>query len=402
MVLTHAAKVIDFPSSNAALISSAKSLCDLLRKNAAEADATRRIPEENIRALEDAALFRVNRPRRFGGHQASMRTTLEVTSEIARGCSATGWVVTLANISDWMISLMSDKFQEEFFRSAAHPRCAGALTTSGEGRRVDGGYVVSGSWSYCSGILHANYYGGSFAMLDEQGRVGGVGLGMFPKVEAELKDTWSVVGMRGTGSNTFVIKDLFIPDYRILHVIPAISGNYMSELNRAEPLYRAAFVPTFANALVGPLLGMARAAMDNFLEKLPKRGIAYTKYVKQIDAPITPFQLAKAAMLIDTAYLHGFRAADDIDDAAASGTYPDPVRRARIRMDCSHAVDKAREAINLIVQSSGSSFAAESNPLQRIWRDANTAASHAVLDYNINLELYGKVLLDLPPITDLL
>jgi len=402
MAALTADRIIDFPVSDEALLSRARALRGLLSKNARDADANRRIPDENIKAMEEAGLFRVQRPRRFGGHQASLRTTLEVAAELARGCGSSSWVFTLANVGDWIVSLMPDTFQEEYFNSRTHPKSAGALATTGQGRRVDGGYKVSGGWSYCSGILHADYAGGSFVMLDEHGNMQGLGLAMIPISEVDLKDTWHVVGMRGTGSNTFVINDVFVPDHRILNVIPALGGQYMSEKNKAEPLHRAAFVPVFALVLVGPFLGMARAALDYFMEKLPSRGIAYTKHVKQIDAPITQFQLSKAAILIDGAHLHAYRAADDIDSAAQSGVYPDPVRRARIRMDCAQAVDQAKEAINLLVQASGSSFAAESSPLQRIWRDVNTAASHAVLDYNVNLELYGRIILGLEPNTDLL
>jgi len=402
MATLTADRIIEFPVSDEALLARARAIRDLLRKNARDADMNRRLPDENIRAMEEAGLFRVQRPRRYGGHQASLRTTLDVASEVARGCGSSAWVFTLANVGEWIVSLMPDAFQDEYFNSRAHPKTAGALATTGQGLRVDGGYKISGNWGYCSGILHADYAGGSFVMLDENGQMQGVGLAMIPMSEADLKDTWHVVGMRGSGSNTFVVNDVFVPDHRILHVLPAIGGQYMSEKNRTEALYRAAFVPVFALVLVGPFLGMARAALDLFMEKLPNRGIAYTKYAKQADAPITQFQLSKAAMLIDGAHLHAYRAADDIDGDAASGVYPDPVRRARIRMDCAQAVDNAKEAVNLLVQASGSSFAAEANPLQRIWRDVNTAASHAVLDYNVNLELYGRMILGHEPNTDLL
>ena len=395
-------KIIDFAPSDPELVGKARGLYDLLRKNAPLTDSSSRCPQENIDALEMAGIFKTQRPRRFGGHQASIRTTLEVSAEIGRACGGTAWVVTLGNVGDWIASLLSDKFQDEFFGSSPNARSSGALTPSVRARKVEGGYVLNGEWHYCSGSLHASYAGGTVMLEDENGNDIGPAITMIPMNQVELKETWFVIGMRGSGSNSIYVKDLFVPEYKFMPVIPAIEGNYSTVKNQSEPLYRAAFVPVFAVVLVGPFLGLARAALESFLEKLPNRAIAYTNYKKQIEAPNTHFQLARAAMLIDGAHMHAFRAAHDVDHAALIGEYPDATRRARIRMDCAQAVYQCKAAVNLIVETAGSSAMAENNPLQRIWRDTNTAASHAIVDHNINLELYGRMLLDQPGITHLI
>lgn len=103
--------------------------------------------------------------------------------------------------------------------------------------------------------------------------------------------------------------------------------------------------------------------------------------------------MAKAASLIDSAHLHAYRAAAEIDEAAARGVYPDYDARALSRMDTGTAVTYAREAIRTLVSAHGASSFAESSPMQRIWRDSETASRHAVVNPEISTEVYGKSLL---------
>ncbi len=98
-------------------------------------------------------------------------------------------------------------------------------------------------------------------------------------------------------------------------------------------------------------------------------------------------------MLIDTAHLHAYRAADDIDTAAATGTYPDFTQRARLRADTGFVAESIVKAINILLSAHGAGSFADVNPLQRIWRDSSTAARHAVVAPAVAFESYGKALL---------
>ena len=183
-----------------------------------------------------------------------------------------------------------------------------------------------------------------------------------------------------------------MPSYRIISVPRAIEGEYATPF-KDEPLYRAAFIPILSLILIGPQLGMARAALETVLEQVPRRSIAYTMYTKQAEAPTTQLQLALAAEKIDTAHLHAYRAAADIDQAA--GVYLNRLTRARVRMDTGYVARQCREAIEILLNVNGAGSFAEGNPLQRMWRDAETASRHAVVNPDISQELYGRELLGL-------
>jgi 3-hydroxy-9,10-secoandrosta-1,3,5(10)-triene-9,17-dione monooxygenase len=268
------------------------------------------------------------------------------------------------------------------------------LTPSATTAPVDDGVVLNGRWAFASGCLHSNWAVVGHPIVDAKGTMVDQGLALVPMHDLRIEDTWFTAGMRGTGSNTLVATDVFVPSYRIISVPRAIEGDYATPF-KDEPLYRSAFIPILSLILVGPLLGMARAALETVLQQVPKRSIAYTVYSKQIEAPTTQLQLALAAEKIDTAHLHAYRAAADIDQAAAAGVYLDRLTRARTRMDTGYVARQCREAIEILLNVNGAGSFAESNPLQRMWRDSETASRHAVVNPDISQELYGRELLGL-------
>jgi len=178
-------------------------------------------------------------------------------------------------------------------------------------------------------------------------------------------------------------------------------GNYLSKNLRDEVEYRYAFVPFLAIVLIYPILGAARAMLELLLERLPYRGIQYTWYTKQAEATITHLQVAEAAAKIDAAQLFLERASDDIDSWARRGEYMEYMSRARVRMDSGYAARLLYEAADIIIEASGGSFAAASNPLNHFWRDICTGSLHAFSNPTTNIELYGRLLCGQPANTPL-
>ncbi|MFF0700187.1 acyl-CoA dehydrogenase family protein [Streptomyces tendae] len=376
-----------------ALKESARALVPLLKENAGRTEADRRVAEENIAALSGAGLFRLTVPRRFGGHETDFRTFMEVTCELAHGCGSTAWVAMLINGANWMAALYPEQAQQEVWGGDPDARVCSVLTPSATSRAVDGGLVVSGRWGFASGSLHSQWATLAIPVVDASGQQTDQGLALVPMHELRIEDTWYVVGMRGTGSNTLVADKVFVPAHRILSITQGLQGVYPTE-HKGEALYRAALVPVSSLAMVGPQVGLAQAGMDAVTDSLAKgKGISYTFYERASEAPSTHIQLAEAAQLIDTAMLHLLRAADDIDTWAAAGENMPFETRARVRMDTGYVARRSREALDLLLSIQGAGSFAEANPLQRIWRDQETASRHAIVNQAIAGELYGRALL---------
>jgi alkylation response protein AidB-like acyl-CoA dehydrogenase len=178
----------------------------------------------------------------------------------------------------------------------------------------------------------------------------------------------------------------------VLSVPAAISGHYPAP-GTDEPLNRAAFIPVLALVLAGPQIGLGRAALKYVIDKAGKKPVSYTFYETQAESTAFQLQIAEAANRIDTAYLHAVRAATDIDDWARQGRYPDLVQRARVRSDTGVAARSVLAALQILLDAHGAAGFAEISPLQRIWRDANTAGRHAMVVPHIGFEVYGKALL---------
>ena len=162
------------------LIDRAHALKPLLARNAKETDEGRRVVEENIVALGEAGLFRITVPKRFGGHEVSISTKLQVSAALGEACGSTSWVVTLLNVCSWFAGLFSDQAQQDVWGSDPNARICGVLTPSAQARKVDGGYEVTGAWGYASGCLHAQWAGLGLPLTDEAGEVVGQGLGADP------------------------------------------------------------------------------------------------------------------------------------------------------------------------------------------------------------------------------
>ena len=298
----------------------------------------------------------------------------------------------------------ADQAQQDVFGADPDARVAGVLAPSPDVEKVDGGYIVSGRWAWSSGSLHATWALGGVVQLGPDGVPIDIGSVIMPMSELTIEDTWFVAGMKGTGSNTVVADRVFVPDHRYASVPAGIAGHYGTE-HTDEALYRSALMPVLALILVGPLLGLGRGALKLAIEKAPKRAVSYTRLATQAESTAFQLKIAEAAMTLDDAILHAHRGADDIDTWAARGEKMDYATRARVRADTGWTSSKVREAITLILDAHGASGFADSSPMQRMWRDANTGGRHAIVNPLVNQELYGKALLGIGPegqVTDLI
>jgi 3-hydroxy-9,10-secoandrosta-1,3,5(10)-triene-9,17-dione monooxygenase len=378
------------------LIARAREIRPLLEKHASQTDSLRRLPDDVVRALRDNGLCRLMVPKRHGGYQTSIRTYIEVMAEVGRGCGSTAWVASLINVCEWLAALFPDRAQQDVWGADRDAWIAGSLAPNGLAVPVDGGWRVSGKWPWASGSMHAQWVACGIHMENERGEMTNLGLSLMPIADVTVEDTWFMVGMKGTGSNTVMAKDVFVPEHRFLPYPPAFQGQYRTE-HVDEPVYRVALVPVTVLILAGSQLGAASTALEYVMSKSKTRGITHTTFQRQAESSGFQMLVAEAAMKIDTAYLHALRAADDLDRAAGTGRHPALTERARVRMDTALTAKYARDAVELLVQAHGTSSLADYNPLQRVWRDVHVASHHAITEWQVNLEVYGRALLGVEP-----
>jgi len=374
----------------AALMAKATALVPLLRAKASETERERRIPDEVLSAMDAAQIFRLRAPKRFGGLEGDLRTYMDVVTEIGRGCGSTSWVSFISIATAWIAALFPDQAQRDVFEGNPDARLMGVLAMTTPAHAVDGGYMVSGRWPYASNCLHAHWALLAVPLPSGDGMAPGIAL--MPMRDLKIEDTWHVVGMRGTGSNTVIAREVFVPAHRVLPVEVLAKGQ-SPRTNTEEWVYRESFMPTAIIAVAAPVLGLAQAALDLTLERVKgTKPIAYTFYDDLKKAPSMQLALAEAATLIETAVLHVRRWCDDISDAARAGEELPFVKRAQMRMDLGYAMRCCRNAVGLLLSVQGASAFAEANPIQRVWRDLEMASRHGLVTGEIPHEIYGRAL----------
>jgi 3-hydroxy-9,10-secoandrosta-1,3,5(10)-triene-9,17-dione monooxygenase len=386
------------------LVGAARSLIPTLRSRSSETDVLARLPNSTIADLEEKQLFGMLVPKRYGGLQCSLRTFMDVVVELGRGDGSAAWTVALLSASTWTAATLYPKHVVDEIFSGGNFRTAGVLAPRKvKTRRVDGGVLIEeGSWSFNSGVHHAHWDILGIPIFDEAGQFIDSGSALIQRSQVTLLNDWDTIGLRGSGSTSVALKEVFVPNERVALLSKTLREDYASTHLRDEQLYRLALIPFLATKLVFPALGMARAALELFLEKAPHRSIPYTFYEKQDEAAITHLRVGEASAKIDAAELVLRRSVDELEASAASSTRMTVEQRARIWRDAGAASRLIWEAVDLLAGASGGSFAYAGDSMNRLWRDVRIAGLHGGICTSTTMELFGRILCGKEPNTALL
>ncbi|MFJ3776251.1 acyl-CoA dehydrogenase family protein [Streptomyces sp. NPDC090075] len=354
------------------------------RAAAAANERDRRLTPDLVEVLRESGLMRCAAPAVLGAAQAPPGVALECAETIARGDAATGWCVAIAFTSSLLAAYLPAKGAEE---TLGAPRAipAGVLASQAKARPVDGGMVVSGRWSFCSGITHADYFfAGCF--LDDEGGTPRLRLVAVPVDQLRILDTWHTSGLRGTSSHDVVAEEVFVPAHRVVSLAdgPLVDA----------PLYRFPFFGYLALAVAAVALGNARGAMDDLLalarDKVPtgsRRTLA--------ENPATHAAVAQAEASLSAAQSFFYAAVGEAWHAASSSTTGSLELRAKLRLAATHAAQTASSVVRTMYDLGGGSVIYEDSPLQRRLRDASTITAHKQVN-TATWEMTGSVLLGVP------
>jgi alkylation response protein AidB-like acyl-CoA dehydrogenase len=230
------------------------------------------------------------------------------------------WVATLVNINNWFISTLFPSEVSELVFAKPGARVAAVLQPrSCKARKVSGGFQIEeGVWAFNSGIYHAQWDMVGFPVHEETG--GYLVFALFPKTDVQVLDDWDTIGVRGSGSSSVAVRDVFVPDIRVVRADGAQFGKYKSTQFDHEWLYRASFIALGQIIIAFPALGAGLGALDVFMEQLPRRAIAYSPYMMQREAAVTHLQLGEASAKIDAARTIIAAAADAIERFAKAAS----------------------------------------------------------------------------------
>ncbi|HTW89549.1 MAG TPA: acyl-CoA dehydrogenase family protein [Candidatus Binataceae bacterium] len=369
-------------------------LAPLIREHADRAEREAQMPREVADAFHNAGLFRILLPRSMGGGDFTIPDSLRFFEEVSRIDGSTGWNLAICSSGPLFGHNLA---REAFEKIYGEPRgvSAGSLNPmSSRAIPIEGGWRFSGKAAYASGSAHATYLmAAAIVMRDGAPQIAdGMPMqraGFFPIEHAQILNTWSTAGMRGTGSNDCVFEDVFVPD-----------GFTFDWLNPRSTWLRGTFanIPLLlqmAGALVSVVLGTARHALDA-LNELAQAKVPMGTRAALRERPIAQTQFAQAEGLLQAARAYFYQSNQEIWRKGEAGESFDLQDRVRARLAGVTAAKLAVQAVDLVADAAGMSSAQTSCPIERCWRDAHTASQHLLMNSS-RFEVVGRVLFGLDP-----
>jgi len=245
----------------------ARALKPRLIERVPETERLRRLPAETVTDLLENGLYGIMTPKRFGGSELGSETMIDVTIELASVCPSTGWVHMLWTAHMWLLALFPPEAQEELW-SNPNTLASSVVNTAGDVVRVDGGYRWTGRGFFSSGVDHCNWLTAAVPIKrDNSEEPPERRWLLIPRSDLEIIDDWFTVGLKGTGSKTIVVNDIFIPEYRTVSNKEIEEGMAPGRRINAHPMYGAISSANFTAAMAAPALGAARG----FLKKRKKK-----------------------------------------------------------------------------------------------------------------------------------
>jgi len=354
-------------------VAAAHALAPLIRERARDAEIARKPQDEVIEAVRASGLFSMMVPKRYGGDELDIDTFFEVVLILSEADAAMGWLIGFYIEHAYWLAGYPESVQDEMYGDANHVLAPVTFNFGGgTAAVVDGGYRVTGRWSWGTGIMHATWVMAGCLATGDDGQPAAM-MFLLPRDEVETIDTWHISGMCGTGSQDFAIDDVFVPNDRALPFTGFLDGSLDIRDRFDAPLYSMPLVPILGFAAGLPCLGAARHARAAFAEQV-KSKIEATGAVK---GEGNFGLIADASLTIDTAELL-FRdvlaAMMDKRDGASTE------ERSAWMTKISHAVFLCRDATQSIASLIGASGAMLDNPIQRCARDISTASNHVIFE----------------------
>ncbi len=373
----------------AQVLSGVRDLLPTIRERADDAERARVVPEATVKELEETGFFRMLQPRRYDGLEADPVDFFTCIREIAGSCGSTGWIASVLGVHPWQVALFAEEAQQAVWGEDTSTRLSSSYAPTGKAVLADGGFTLSGKWSFSSGCDHATWVLLGGLVFDEEGQVVDFRTFMVPREKYQIVDVWNVVGLRGTGSNDIVVEETFIPEAFSLSMGDTGRCYGPGQAVNDSDLYKLPFHSLFTTTISTPIIGMAYGAYAEHVEMQQKRvRAAYAGEKASLD-PFAAVRIARASSEIDAAWALTMNNIRDEQALVARGEKIPLGLRLKVRRDQVLGTQRAIDAIDDLFEASGGRALAEGTYLQRAWRDAHAGRVHAANDPERALQMYG-------------
>ena len=369
----------------------ARALAPVLRERATGAEAARQMEKDTLADLHRAGLFRFHQPRRWGGMELPFVAIFDIPVELARGCASTAWNVANLGIHHWMLALYDERAQDEVWGADPDALIASGIAfPQGRGRRVDGGFVVSGFWNFSSGVDPATWNMLAVTVRDGD-RVVDHRMCLVPRGEYEIVDDWNVLGMRSTGSKSVRATEVFVPGHRALCMYQIRGGaDFPGARGNPNPMYRIPLAALGSHCLAAAGVGNAQAALELTIQAITERSTSYTA-MRIRDFQAVQLRVARAGAQVDAARLSVRADCLEAERIACEGRPPTLEEKLRFKRNVAWAMAQCTEAVDSLHALAGANGIYDRYPIQRLFRDQHALSAHIGFSWDAQAGPWGLV-----------
>ena len=376
------------------LIERAKALLPLIAREADEIERTRRLTEPVVSALIENGLYRGLLPQSLGGAEAPPEVFMQMLEEIAKADASTAWCLGQCSVCAMTAAYLDSDAANEIFNTPPGILAWGAVAR--EVHAVPGGYRVTGRWDFASGSRQASWLGAHVQVVEADGtrRLASNGAPeirtiLFPATSATMYEVWDVIGLSGTGTNSYSVDDLFIPEK-----FAALRDNF-SALREKGLLYGITTYTMYGLGFGAIALGVARATLDAAVELARGKASVGIKAMRENSAVQGLIGRTEGNLRAAHAYLYG-SAAEAWRDLTRSGSLSEDHRTA-LRLASTWTIHQAASVVDAAYHMAGATAIFRANPFERRFRDMHAIAQQIQARDN-HYEDVGKAMLGAGPI----
>jgi 3-hydroxy-9,10-secoandrosta-1,3,5(10)-triene-9,17-dione monooxygenase len=357
------------------LLANVEALKPVLRDRMPQAIAERRIPDATIADFHEAGLWRALQPKRYGGYEVHPNTFFDALIEVATACPSTAWVYGVVAVHNWQMALFDERAQEEVWGDDPAVLISSSYAPTGKAVAVEGGYELSGRWSFSSGCEHCDWaFLGAFAPTPE-GAPPDMRTFLVPKGDYVIEDTWKTMALQGTGSHDVVIERCFVPEHRTHRMSDGFKCRNPGNAVNDAPLFRIPFGQIFTRSVSTSAIGIAKGALD-FYKSVTAAKVGAVDGSKAAKNPFAQMAVARSQATLDELRLVLHRDFEEMMAYAERGEVAPVERRVAWRWDSSRAVSRCVEVVDELFGLCGGRALFLDSPMHRYFLDVHAARAH--------------------------
>ncbi len=357
------------------LLQAARDMGPALRMRRQRAKEDRKVPEETVQEMHDAGFFKILQPEQWGGYAMDPQVFYAVGLEVARNCPSSAWILGVIAVHNWQLAVFDDQAAHDVWGDDPSVLISSSYAPVGKVKVVDGGFRLSGRWSFSSGSEHCKwaFLGAVVPTPEAPFDMANYRTFLLPIEDYEIVHNWDVVGLQGTGSHDIVVDDVFVPEYRTHKSMDGVLCDNPGNAVNDAPLYRMPFMQVFVRAVCTATLGACEGALEAFIEVAKTRQVGPNKMK---DDPFARVLAAEVKSSLEEMKLTMIRNFDAMMASCRAGEPISEEDRVRFRYDSAVVADRCLALSGKMLKAAGSGGIRQGSELLAYHLDILASQAH--------------------------